>query len=80
MASNLLITIVVGAVIGWIACKLFNLNGGLIKNILLGVGGGFVGGLVLRLIGFKATTILGSIISGVVGAGIIVFVARRLSK
>ena len=80
MVSNLLITIVIGAIIGWIAGKLFGFNGGLIRSILLGIGGGFVGGIVLGIIGFKASNILGSIISGVIGAGIILFIARRFSK
>ena len=51
---------------------------GMIKNILLGIGGGFVGGLVFKLIGFSATGLLGSLIVSVVGACICIWAGRKL--
>ena len=55
-----------------------NENSGLIKNILLGIGGGFVGGLVFSLLGFAATGLIGSLIVSVVGACICIWAGRKL--
>ena len=38
--------IIMGALVGWIAGKLMNLEGGLLRNIVVGVVGSFVGSLV----------------------------------
>lgn len=72
--------LLLGAVAGLIASWLMSEKSGFIKNILLGVGGGFVGGLVFKLIGFKATNLIGSIIVSVVGACICIWVGRKLFK
>jgi uncharacterized membrane protein YeaQ/YmgE (transglycosylase-associated protein family) len=48
----LLAWIVVGAVVGWGAGKVFQGNGyGPLMDILMGVGGGVVGGLVMYFVG-----------------------------
>ena len=50
MLWKLIVSIVVGALIGWLAGKLMKSKGSLLRNILLGVGGsalgGFLGGLL----------------------------------
>ena len=53
---------------------------GNIKNILLGIGGGFVGGLVFKLLGFTASRLLGSLIVSAVGACICIRAGRKLSS
>ena len=70
--------LILGAIEGFIASKLMNENSGTIKNILLGIGGGFVGGLVFKLLGFAATGMLGSLIVSVVGACICIWAGRKL--
>lgn len=57
-----------------------NVSSRVIKNILLGIGGGFVGGLVFKLIGFTATGLIGSLIVSVVGACICIWAGRKLFK
>ena len=48
--GELLVSIVIGAIAGWIAGIIMNSKGGLIKNIILGVVGGFVGGFIFNLL------------------------------
>lgn len=77
---NLIMTIVIGGICGWLAGKIMNLNGSILFNIVLGILGGFVGGIVLGLIGFRETNIIGSIISGVLGSCILVAVVKAIRK
>ena len=75
---NLIWGLILGAIAGFIASKLMNENSGTIKNILLGIGGGFVGGLVFKIFGFAATGMIGSLIISIVGACICIWAGRKL--
>jgi len=44
--------IIMGAIVGWIAGKLMNTEGGLLRNIIVGIIGSFVGSFVFGLVGF----------------------------
>lgn len=72
--------LILGAVAGFIASRLMNEKSGTLKNILLGVGGGFVGGLVFNLLGLSANGLIGSIIVSTVGACICIWAGRKLFK
>ena len=51
----LLAWIVIGAVVGWGAGRVFQGNGyGPLMDILMGIGGGVVGGFLARVAGFDA--------------------------
>ena len=52
--------LILGAIAGLLASKLMSEKSGMIKNILLGIGGGFVGGLVFKVLGFTATGMITS--------------------
>ena len=67
-----------GAVAGFIATTLMNEKSGWIKNIILGIAGGFVGGFAFRLIGLSASGQFGSLITSVAGACICIWVGRKL--
>ena len=75
---NIIWGLILGAIAGFIASKLMNEKSGTIKNILLGIGGGFVGGLVFKLLGFTATGMIGSLIVSTVGACICIWAGRKL--
>lgn len=66
-------TIVVGAVAGWLAGKIYRGSGlGLIGNIILGILGSFVGYWLLGKLSVNlGTGWIGSILTGVIGALII---------
>ena len=54
----LLAWIVVGAVVGWGAGRVFQGNGyGPLMDTLLGIGGGIVGGFLTRIAGFDGTIV-----------------------
>ena len=49
-----------------------------VRNIVLGILGGFVGSIVFGLIGLSATGIVGEILVSVVGACICIWIGRKL--
>jgi uncharacterized membrane protein YeaQ/YmgE (transglycosylase-associated protein family) len=62
--------IIVGLVAGWLASTIMKRRGSLITNVLLGLVGAIVGGVVFSLLGFHSGNghILGSILVATVGA------------
>ncbi len=81
MLWNIIVTILVGALVGWLACKLMNLKNGFWMNALLGIIGSAVGRLLAGLIGIHANTIsIGGIAISVAGACLVVWLARKLVK
>jgi uncharacterized membrane protein YeaQ/YmgE (transglycosylase-associated protein family) len=45
--TNFIVWLIVGAIIGWVASSLMGTREGLLLNIVVGIVGAFVGGLVL---------------------------------
>ena len=52
---HLIGSLIMGALVGWIAGKVMNAGGGLLQNIVVGVIGSFVGSAVFGFLGFYAT-------------------------
>jgi uncharacterized membrane protein YeaQ/YmgE (transglycosylase-associated protein family) len=79
---NLLIFLLVGAVAGWLAGKIMKGGGfGLLWNILLGIIGGIVGGWLFDFLGIVITSgIVGSLITALVGAVVVLFIAGLFKK
>ena len=72
-----LVSLLVGAVVGWIAGIIMGSRGGWIRNIILGIVGSSVGHFLAGLIGIAGYGI-GDIIISVCGACIVIAVCRRL--
>lgn len=75
--------LLIGAVAGWIAGKLMKGGGfGLLLNIVLGIVGGFVGGWVFGLLNINLgmSPIIGQLITSVLGAVVLLFVAGLFKK
>ena len=72
--------IIMGAICGWAAGKLVNVEGGLLRNIIIGVLGSFVGSFVFGLIGFSAHGLIANLIVGTVGACLFIWLARKILK
>ncbi len=71
---GLLGTIFVGILAGWIAEKALNRNHGLIKNLIVGLVGSFVGGGIANALHLNiAPGIVGSLIVSAVGAIVFLF-------
>lgn len=76
--------IIIGALAGWIASKLAGRDGqmGWVANILVGIAGAIVGGLVMVLLGGSGVTgfNLYSIIVAVGGALLLLFVLNAVQR
>ena len=51
---HLIGSLITGAIIGWIASKIMNSESGLLRNIVVGIVGSFVGSFLFGLLGFYA--------------------------
>lgn len=78
--SSLIITLLMGAIAGWLASIVMSSNGGLVRNIILGIIGSVVGTYVLGLFGISGSGRLGEILVAAAGACIIIFIGRLLFK
>ena len=76
----MIISIILGALIGWIASKLMGTKGGLIRDLILGIVGSAVGNWLAGCIGLAATGSVGAILIGVGGACVVILICRWLFK
>jgi uncharacterized membrane protein YeaQ/YmgE (transglycosylase-associated protein family) len=72
--------IIVGGFAGWIASKVMDTNTGILMNIVLGVVGAFVANLIFGFLGVSFSGTIGNLIAGLVGAIILIYGYRALSK
>jgi len=79
---DILITLLIGAVAGWLGSMIFKGSGlGLLGNIVVGIVGSFVGYWLLGKIGVDlGTGWVGAILTGALGALIILFVINLLFR
>jgi len=82
---NFLVWIIVGALIGWVASSLMGRREGLLLNIIVGIAGAFIGGLLLTPY-FGITTInqnnfsLPALLVSLMGAIILMAVVNVFSR
>lgn len=74
--------IIIGGVAGWLAGKIMKGGGfGLVMNIVLGIIGSMVGGWVFSFFGISTDGgMVGSLVTALVGAVLILYVARLIKK
>ena len=78
---NLLLFLLIGLIAGWLAGKIMKGKGfGFIGNLVVGVIGAFIGGIVFDLLGIAAIGIIGSLIAALIGALVLLWVAGKLKK
>lgn len=77
---SILVSLGIGAVAGWLACLVTNSKSGLLKNIILGLVGGFVGQFICRLLHISFAGIVGTIVVSAAGAVLVVFIINKLFK
>ena len=73
-----IINLFFGGLAGWIAGKLMNSDGSMLRNIILGLVGGVVGSIVLGIFGIHGTGRIGGTIASIVGACILIWISNRL--
>jgi uncharacterized membrane protein YeaQ/YmgE (transglycosylase-associated protein family) len=74
-------TLFIGALAGWIAEKVMKEDHGLIKNIIIGVIGSFIGAFLANALGIRLGEIfqgwfIGNLIIAAVGAIVLLYVLR----
>lgn len=77
---SILISIIIGAISGWLASVIMSSKSGLIRNIILGIFGGFLGSFIFDKLGIAFAGYLGTILVSVVGACIIILVVDKIFK
>ena len=80
--GSLLIFLIVGAIAGWLASKFVRGEGlGLIGNMIVGIIGAFVAGLVFPTIGFViGGGFFGGLLNATLGAVIFLFVIKLIKR
>lgn len=80
ISHGLILWIIIGLIAGWIAGKISRGRGfGCLVNIILGLVGAVIGGWIFTRLGISALGVLGSLAAAVVGAVILVAIARLFS-
>jgi uncharacterized membrane protein YeaQ/YmgE (transglycosylase-associated protein family) len=80
--TALLIFLGIGLVAGWLASLLLG-GGGLLRNLIVGVIGAFVGGWLLSALGVTipvGNALISQIITATIGAIVVILVARVIVK
>ncbi|MDP4535952.1 GlsB/YeaQ/YmgE family stress response membrane protein [Alkalimonas collagenimarina] len=78
---NFIIFLLIGALAGWLAGQLMKGRGfGLIVNIIVGVVGSFIGGIVFNALGLGPTNLIGTLIMATIGAVVLLFLLSLISK
>lgn len=73
LGLGLLGFLVVGLLAGWIAEKIMKRDHGLLTNLVVGVVGAYIGGLLFSIVGLDAVGLVGALIAAVVGAVILIW-------
>jgi len=73
-----IMTIILGAIAGWIAEKVMRFNTGLVMNIVLGVAGALLGNFILSLLNVSLGGVIGQLIVAIAGACVLIFAYRAL--
>ena len=79
---GIIFLIVFGGIVGFLASHIMGQGQGLVWDIVLGIVGSVVGGLIMNMLGYKGISgfNLYSLIVGVVGAIIVIYIGRFLRK
>lgn len=80
--DSFIIFLLIGGIAGWLAGLLVKGGGmGILTNIVVGIIGAFIAGIVLPMVGFSFNDgFIGSILNSMIGAVIFLVVLRLLKK
>ena len=73
--------ILIGLLAGWLAGKVTNSPGGLLRNLLVGLTGAVLGGFLARKLGMQVVPdFWGELITAIFGAVILLFLLQLIRK
>ena len=78
--KEIITSLLIGAIAGGLASFIMNSKGGLIRNIIIGIIGGFVGAYVFGLLNISWNGLIGTIGTSLVGACLLIFIGKALFK
>ena len=79
--DSILSILIIGALAGWLAGKLFKGRGfGIIGNIVVGIVGAVIGSILFGLLGVTAGSFIGSLVTATIGALVLLFIVNLIKK
>jgi uncharacterized membrane protein YeaQ/YmgE (transglycosylase-associated protein family) len=73
--------LLIGLAAGWLAGQLLHgRDFGLQGDLIVGVLGALLGGILLPIVGFRAVNLIGELISATIGALVFLFLMRKFGK
>ena len=72
--------LIVGLIAGWIADKVMQRGHSLIENLVVGVIGAYLGALLFRILGLAATGFVGALVIAIVGSVVLLAIVGALRK
>ncbi len=78
---NIIITLVLGALAGFVGSKLFSGSGkGIIVDCIIGIVGGYLGSFLFGLLGLGADGAIGGFIVAVIGSILLLWILSKVLK
>lgn len=77
---NLIGTLIVGLIAGWLADMVVKNGFGLIGDLIVGVVGSFIGGWIFSLLGLTAGGFIGQLVMAFVGAVVLLVVVNYFKR
>ena len=79
-STNLIVTLIIGGVIGWLASILMKANArmGILANVIVGIVGSFLGVAIANAMGVRAHTTPAAWIVAILGAALLIALLRAL--
>jgi len=79
-STNLIVTLIIGGVIGWLASILMRANSqmGIVANVIIGIIGSFLGVYVASALGVRTHGAPAAWIVAVLGAALLIWILRAL--
>ncbi len=78
---SLIAFLIIGLIAGWLAGVIWKGQGfGMVGNLVVGVVGAFLGGFMIRFLGFMPQGIIASIITAVIGALVLLWIIQQIKK
>lgn len=79
---GVLIWIIFGALVGWIASMIMKTGGGLVFDIVVGISGALIGGFIMNFFGQSGVGgfNLYSLLVAILGACVLIVIVRSLRK
>jgi uncharacterized membrane protein YeaQ/YmgE (transglycosylase-associated protein family) len=69
--------LVIGAIAGWIAERVTESNHSIFTNILVGIAGAFVGGVLASILNIPVFGFIRTLVAAIIGAILILFIWHR---